>query len=150
MKDNITRLFGFFALFLALLSSANAQKLLSQKAKQEMLTIFGNQLAAWNRGDLPGFMEGYWNSDSLVFIGSKGLTYGWQTTLANYQRAYPDAEAMGKLSFEFFEMKPLGTKSAMVIGKWQLDRKSDVLKGHFLLVLKRIKKEWKIVADHSS
>ena len=56
------------------------------------------QQNCWNEGDLDCFMEGYWKSDNLVFIGSKGLTYGWQKTLDNYKKSYPTKEAMGKLN----------------------------------------------------
>jgi ketosteroid isomerase-like protein len=113
--------------------------------------VMAAQEAAWNRGDLPAFMEGYWASDSLVFIGSRGLTYGWERTLSNYQKGYPDRATMGTLKFSILQVTPLSRRSAFVIGGWHLSRpdKGD-LSGHYTLLWKKIKGQWRIVADHSS
>lgn len=105
---------------------------------------------AWNRGDLEAFMAAYWHSDSLQFIGSRGLTYGWQQTLDNYKKGYPNRDAMGTLKFNVLSVQQLSPKSAFVIGKWHLTRKAGDLSGHYTLLWKKIKGEWVIVADHSS
>lgn len=126
---------------------------LAQKKKQSIKsiqTIFQQQQKAWNRGDLEGFMEGYWVSDSLLFIGSRGLTYGWQATLDNYKKSYPDKTSMGKLTFTIVSIELLSKKDAFVIGKWHLQRKKDAPRGHFTLLWKKIKGKWVIVTDHSS
>jgi ketosteroid isomerase-like protein len=109
-----------------------------------------DQELAWNRGDLEGFMQGYWHSDSLRFIGSRGLTYGWQQTLDNYKKGYPDTDAMGKLKFTILSVEQLSKRSAYVIGKWHLTRKAGDLEGHYTLLWKKVKGAWVIVADHSS
>ena len=135
-----------FTLFLTgLLSSLSAQK-----AENTIRRIMADQELAWNRGDLEGFMQGYWQSDSLRFIGSRGLTYGWQQTLDNYKKGYPDADAMGKLKFTILSVEPLSKRSAYVIGKWHLARKAGDLSGHYTLLWKKLKGKWVIVADHSS
>jgi uncharacterized protein (TIGR02246 family) len=120
------------------------------KAESQIRQIMAAQEVAWNRGDLPGFMEGYWCDDSLVFIGSRGLTHGWTTTLANYQKSYPDPVGMGKLKFSIISVELLSKRSAFVIGKWHLTRKAGDLSGHYTLLWKKIKGRWVIVADHSS
>jgi len=112
--------------------------------------IMAEQEAAWNRSDLEAFMAGYWKSDSLRFIGSRGLTYGWHQTLDNYKKSYPDAEAMGKLTFTIISIEKLSSRSAFVVGKWHLARKAGELSGHYTLLWKKIKGTWVIVADHSS
>ncbi len=112
--------------------------------------LLDKQTAAWNRGDLEGFMEGYWKNDSLMFIGKSGITYGWQKTLDNYKKGYPDRTAMGTLTFTLIELKPLSKKYFSVVGKWHLKRTIGDLSGHYTLLLKKIKGEWVIVADHSS
>jgi ketosteroid isomerase-like protein len=108
------------------------------------------QLKAWNAGNLEGFMDTYWKSDSLLFIGKKGLTYGWQATLDNYRKSYPGKEGMGTLSFQLLEFKQLAADAYFVIGKWNLERTIGDLSGHFSILLRKIGGEWKIVADHSS
>jgi ketosteroid isomerase-like protein len=118
-----------------------------QKAIREVMRL---QEEAWNKGDLKGFMLGYWNSPELLFIGSRGATYGWETTLQNYQKAYPNTEAMGKLAFEILKVDITGKDTAWVVGKWALQREKDRPNGHFLLVWRKIKGKWLIVADHSS
>ena len=123
----------------------------SQAAVASIRTVLITQTAAWNRGDIPGFMQGYWKSDSLVFIGRKGPTYGWQQTLAIYQKSYPDAATMGQLDFSGLRISLLGPNAAQVIGRWHLARPSvgDV-QGHFLLVMRQINGQWVVAADHTT
>lgn len=108
------------------------------------------QTEAWNRADIEGFMQTYWQSDSLLFIGKKGITRGWQATLDNYKKNYPNKTAMGTLSFNIIEVRKLSRRYYFVVGKWMLQRSGDAPSGHFSILLRRIKKSWKIVADHSS
>ncbi len=123
----------------------------SNKAIEEVKTLLKVQSEDWNKGDINAFMEGYWKSDKLQFIGSRGVTYGWQQTLDNYKKAYPDTAAMGKLSFELIDVTAQSRKVVSVTGKFMLARKEmDDLEGHFLLIVKKIKGKWLIIADHTS
>jgi ketosteroid isomerase-like protein len=108
------------------------------------------QEQSWNNGDIEGFMKHYWQNDSLKFIGRRGLTYGWQQTLDNYKRSYPDRAAMGRLQFDILSTDILSDSSAFVIGKWTLLRSADTLSGHYTLLWKKYDDRWVIVADHSS
>jgi len=125
---------------------AMAQK----KEKQKILALLDEQTQAWNRGDIEGFMQTYWKSDSLMFIGGNGVKWGWQTTLEGYKKGYPDTTAMGKLSFDIIQVKKLSKKYYYVVGKWMLKRSIGDLSGHFDLLMRKIKGKWCIVADHSS
>ncbi len=126
----------------------NAQSMISDinQIKLEMSI----QEQAWNRGDIKSYMGSYWQNDSLLFIGSKGVTYGWTSTLTNYLKSYPDQPSMGKLTFENISIRILDSENAYVIGKWYLKREMGDLNGHYTLLWKRINGRWKIVADHSS
>jgi ketosteroid isomerase-like protein len=98
-------------------------------------------------------MSGYWRSDSLVFIGKNGPTYGWQPTLDNYKKTYPGAAQMGKLDFSQLRITPLGADVAQVVGHWHLARpsaKTGDAQGQFLLIFRKMNGQWLIVADHSS
>lgn len=139
------RFYLLTVMMLALGSAAIAQT----KDETEVQALMAVQEAKWNEGDLRGFMEYYWKSDSLKFIGSKGITYGWQKTLENYIKGYPDKEAMGILTFKVIECSQLSDKAVYVIGKWDL-KKQKVAGGHFTLLWKKIKGKWVIVADHTS
>ena len=118
--------------------------------KQAILKVMDTQSQAWNKGDISGFMQGYWHSDSLLFVGSKGPTYGWQRTLDNYKKNYPDKASMGILSFHDIKINLLDSNNAFVLGAWQLKREKDTPSGYFTLWFKKIKGEWKIVVDHTS
>lgn len=128
----------------------SAAVLAQSKDKTAILKVLTEQDAAWNRGDLTGFMQGYWKSDSLMFIGKSGITYGWQKTLDNYKKGYPDTTAMGKLNFEYIEIKRLSVNYFFVVGKWHLTRTIGNLDGAFTLLMRKIKGSWVIVKDHSS
>ena len=123
----------------------------SNKDADAIMHILSTQVSAWNDGNTDKFMVGYWESDSLMFIGKSGMNQGYQTTLDNYKKNYPDRAAMGTLKFDILKMKPLGKKHYFVVGKWHLTRpeKGDI-GGHFSLVFEKIKGKWVIIADHSS
>ena len=108
------------------------------------------QTIAWNSGDLETFMQPYWHSDSLMFIGKTGITYGWQNTLNNYKKGYPNKEAMGTLKFEILQAKQLDANYISMVGKWNLTKTAGNVSGHFSLLWKKIKEEWVIIMDHSS
>lgn len=118
--------------------------------RNAILEIMAHQETAWNTGDLEGFMKGYWESDSLRFIGKSGITFGWKPTLANYQRSYPDRAAMGQLHFTILRVESTGKHTAFVTGAWKLVREKDTPQGYFTLLWRKIDGKWVIVADHSS
>jgi ketosteroid isomerase-like protein len=115
-------------------------------------TLMGNQITSWNNGDIDAYMEFYWKSDSLQFIGSKGLTYGWDTTLFNYKKTYSSKEKMGELDFSNLNCKDLKNNSFLINGKWHLKRNEELkdLEGFYTLIWRKIDGQWKIVYDHSS
>ena len=112
--------------------------------------LLHDQTAAWNGGDIETFMKGYWENDSLMFIGKSGITYGWSKTLNNYKKSYPDTASMGKLTFTLIRLQHLSPEYFYVIGKWHLQRTIGNLEGHFTLLFKKISGQWVIIADHSS
>jgi ketosteroid isomerase-like protein len=120
------------------------------KDEQAIRSLIEEQRLAWNTGDKEKFMQTYWQSDSLMFIGKSGVTYGWQKTLDNYKKGYPDTAAMGKLDFDLLEVKRLSVMYFFVVGKWHLTRSIGDVGGHFTLLFKKVKNRWVIVADHSS
>lgn len=140
MKAYFLFLFSFFALFA---SSQSGE----EKAIRQLLAV---QTENWNRGDIEGFMQTYWKSDSMMFIGKNGVTFGWQETLNNYKKGYPDTTAMGKLSFDIIMVKELSPEYYYVVGKWMLKRAIGDLSGHYDLLLRKINGRWFIIADHSS
>jgi len=109
--------------------------------------VMTDQEAAWNKGDIPAFMEDYWKSEKLKFIGPNNITKGWQATLERYQKSYPNKAAMGQLTFTIREIEKVTKKVATVVGQFRLDRKNDVLSGNFFLVWRKVKGEWLIISD---
>lgn len=116
---------------------------------REILAVMDMQEQAWNNGEIDVFMLGYWQSDSLMFVGKNGINYGWRTTLNNYKKSYPDKAAMGKLEFDILKLEVNGN-SAYMLGKWSLLRKDDNPNGHFTLYWKKIDGRWLITIDHTS
>jgi ketosteroid isomerase-like protein len=135
--------FGIFLMFFAPVLGQGA-------AQAAILKVMADQEAAWNRGDIPAFMEGYWRSDSLVFISTRGRNFGWTQTLEGYRKGYPDRATMGQLKFTILKLDVLSKKSAFMIGQWQLTRAKGDVGGYFTLLWKKIGKRWVIVADHTS
>lgn len=118
--------------------------------EQQIRDMLAAQVREWNKGNIEGYMKGYWESDSLLFIGSKGPNYGYATTLANYKKRYPDAEHTGTLTSTVLSMKRLSADYYFVVGRWALSRKAGDVGGSYTLLIRKIKGQWVIVADHSS
>jgi ketosteroid isomerase-like protein len=136
----------FLFVFILIGTALHAQS----KDEQAIRNAMAEQLTAWNTGDLDRFMQTYWQSDSLKFIGKSGITYGWQKTLENYKKGYPDTATMGKLDFTILEVKKLSELYYFVTGKWYLTRSIGNVGGYYTLLFKKIKNRWVIVVDHSS
>lgn len=116
----------------------------------EIQKVLDNQQKSWNEGKIEAYMQGYWNNDSLTFVGKRGVTRGWKNTLANYKKSYPDKTTMGKLELQIISIKLIGKDLAFVVGKWDLERTVGDVGGHFTLLMRKINTKWVIVADHSS
>ena len=141
------------------LSTADAQQEgagASKPSKQDVKTIeairavLDAQTAAWNRGDIEGFMDGYARSPNIVFISGDSLTHGWQTVLDRYKKGYDTREKMGTLAFSDLDVKVISKGAAVVIGRWQLTRAGDTPHGRFTLIFRRMGRNWRIVHDHTS
>jgi ketosteroid isomerase-like protein len=117
---------------------------------EQVMKCMQQQENAWNAFDIDAFMAHYWKSDSLMFIGSKGITYGWQQTLDNYKKNYKTPELMGVLSFTNLSAEKLSENSVFIIGKWQIQRKDVLIGGNYTLLWKKINGKWVITRDHTS
>lgn len=118
--------------------------------KEAIKAIMDTQAKCWSNGDIEGYMNGYWKSDSLRFLGRRGLTKGWQTTLDNYKKSYPDRQAMGTLKFNYISFEQLNDKNMFVVGKWTLEREKDTLRGYYSLLWEKINGNWKVIFDHTN
>lgn len=112
--------------------------------------VMDDQAEAWNRGDIDGFMLGYWKSEKLLFVSGDNVTRGWLPTLERYKTSYNSREKMGKLTFSGLEITLLSGDAASVLGSWRLERAGDEPHGKFTLLFRKFKDGWKIVQDHTS
>lgn len=116
----------------------------------EIRAVMTAQVAAWNRGDINGFMDGYARSSTTEFVSGDKITHGWQTVRDNYLKKYSSREKMGTLTFSEIKVTPLSSEAAIVLGRWQLARKKDNPHGVFTLLFRRTPAGWRIVLDHTS
>jgi uncharacterized protein (TIGR02246 family) len=137
-------LFAFIQLF-----GANAFSATNSTAA-EIRAVMAAQVAAWNRGDIDGFMDGYARSDATEFVSGDKITRGWQTVRDRYRKKYDSREKMGRLTFSGIKVTSLGADAAIVLGRWQLIRQRDKPHGIFTLLFRRTPAGWRIVQDHTS
>lgn len=126
--------------------------LMSENAAEKgVRAILDAQVAAWNRGDIEAFMEGYWKSPELTFVSGTSVTKGWDETLARYRKRYQsEGREMGTLTFDDLDIQVFSNDAAVVRGAWKLKMKDANPGGRFTLIFKRFKEGWRIVYDHTS
>ena len=110
--------------------------------------ILSSQQECWNNGDIDGFMQGYWNSEKLVFTSlNHKPAYGWKNTLERYKNSYPTKSSMGELRFEILNLKLISKTTATLKGKWELIRQNDQPNGLFWLDIEKFDNNWLITKD---
>jgi ketosteroid isomerase-like protein len=126
-----------------------AQNRQDVKSMAAIRAVLDAQVAAWNRGDLESYMDGYQRSPDIVFVSADRVTRGWKTVLDRYRRSYDTREKMGVLTFSDVEITMLSKDAAIVLGRWQLRAKGEP-RGRFTLLFRNTKAGWRIVHDHTS
>jgi beta-aspartyl-peptidase (threonine type) len=111
--------------------------------------VLNNQAAAWNQGDIDGYMAGYAQSDDTMFVGTD-VTRGWTKVRDRYKAKYDSRAKMGTLDFSDLDLRPVGHDDVVVTGAWKLTRDADTPHGRFTLIFHRRPEGWRIVYDHSS
>lgn len=139
----------FILILLVLAQAAAVIGQASSETEKEIKAVLDLQRAAWNRGDIEGFMESYWKSDELTFQSGNARTHGWSDVLARYKKNYPP-DRMGKLDFEDLAFHILSPDSAFVLGRFKLDLDGSLKEGVFTVILRRTEAGWRIVHDHTS
>src|SRR5262245_35075820 len=121
----------------------------AERAGKELLTT---QVADWNKGDLDGFMRGYWNDDGLIFFSGATVTKGLQATVDRYGKRYKaEGKERGTLASSEMAVESMDASSALPRGRWKLTLKDgSTPNGLFTLILRRIDGHWRIVHDHTS
>jgi len=147
-------------LLLTLLSSVvvsgRAQDTQLKTASQQELDVIKvllKQEAAWNRGDIDGFAQGFKNSPDTLFINGSQIQRGYSSMAAGYHRDYPTRDAMGQLTFSELEVHPIDDKVAVCIGRYRLERSKKNggnAEGLFSMIFEKTENGWKIVVDHTT
>ena len=122
----------------------------SDANRAAILAVLTAQQSDWNKGNIRGFMQGYWNSAELTFAGTGGFTRGWQPVMTRYKKSYADKTAMGALDFSELEIRQLGPDAALALGKWHLQRQAGDAGGIFTLVFQKFPEGWRIIHDHTT
>lgn len=128
--------------------SASAQ---SDTAETEILATLDAQVAAWNAGDIPGYMEGFWNSEQTRYVSGATVVYGWRPTLERYQRNYDTAAKRGVLTYSNFDIRVLSPTDAFVFCLWRLTRSEDAggdIGGAVTKLFRKTETGWKVVHNH--
>lgn len=137
-----------FILLMFFAVGVSAQK--DEKIRTEIRKVMDAQTAAWNSGDIDGFMQGYWKSPQMTFVSGDNVTKGWQETTDRYKRNYNTREKMGTLVFSDLEIEVLSKDSAKVLGRWKVAHEPKDSQGRFTLIFRKFKEGWRIIHDHTS
>ena len=146
----MTRSYLAIGLCFALLGCGGDSAQTRENASRDIAAVLDSQVAAWNAGNIEGYMQGYWKSDSVRFVSGRGITSGWRNTLERYRKGYPSRDTMGELRFDDVDIEVLDAGSAVVLGRWELRREQDTPWGYFMLLMKRKAQGWCVVMDHTS
>ena len=121
----------------------------ARRHEEAVHAVMMDQQSRWNAGDIPGFMEGYWRSEDLVFTSGGKVRRGFDAALAGYEKNYT-RETMGRLEFSDLEFTHISYDAMLVLGRWALHDVPDPSDGVFTLLFRRINGAWRVVHDHTS
>ncbi len=153
LVDNFTKIIQkptLKFLFLLIISITNGQSVLLDSDKNEIISVLKSQENFWNKGNIEGFMQGYVKSDNLVFNGSSGPFYGWDSVKDRYMKTYPSKEKMGILNFKIQNISLITSNVAQLLGQFILTYPKNEVSGYFTLVFIKSKGKWLIFSDHTS
>lgn len=153
LVDNFTKIIQkptLKFLFLLIISITNGQSVLLDSDKNEIISVLKSQENFWNKGNIEGFMQGYVKSDNLVFNGSSGPFYGWDSVKDRYMKTYPSKEKMGILNFKIQNISLITSNVAQLLGQFILTYPKNEVSGYFTLVFIKSKGKWLIISDHTS
>jgi ketosteroid isomerase-like protein len=142
------KLFAILFAFISTVSFAQSQS--STAINENIRSVLIRQKDCWNEGNIDGYMQGYWKSDSLLFTSGGKIQRGWQATFEKYKKSYNTKAKMGKLYFSQLEVNLLSPEAAWIFGRWELKREKDNPKGVFTLILRKFSDGWKIIHDHTA
>tara|TARA_B000000532_G_scaffold221271_1_gene196203 strand:- start:837 stop:1283 length:447 start_codon:yes stop_codon:yes gene_type:complete len=137
-------------IFFLVINISHSQPVLPELDKNKIISVLKEQENSWNKGDIEGFMQGYIRSDFLVFNGSKGPFYGWDSVKDRYLKTYPSKEKMGKLNFKIQNISLISSNVAQLLGQFFLNYPNEQVSGYFTLVFIKTKGKWLILSDHTS
>ena len=137
-------------LLLFLLAASFSTSFAQSFAEKEIRNVMDKTAKDWSSGNIEEFMKGYWNSDSVMYVGANKITYGYQNILNAYKRAFPDTASMGKLIFKLLGIRELSQEYYLVTGQFFLTRIAGNANGVFTLLFRKLNGKWLIVYDHSS
>ena len=140
----------FILALMLMATNARAQYPTATEDLAAITKVLNESTTAWNAGDIPGFMESYWQSENLRFASGGTVNFGWEPVRDRYLSRYPDKKAMGELVFSDVDIKLLGPDHAMAFGSWRLIRDEDEPHGLYTLILNRFPEGWRIIHDHTS
>ncbi len=141
---------GSFILLLLIAVPVFSQPRAGSSDIGQIKKLMERQAADWNKGNIDGYMEGYWKSDSLLFSSGGNVRRGWMDTFEKYRKSYDSRAKMGTLRFSELEISLLSSASAWVFGRWELERENDRPGGVFTLLLRKFPVGWRIIHDHTS
>jgi ketosteroid isomerase-like protein len=148
-QHQIGFLFASFSLALSMAACESQQdsKPNTEQVSQAIRAVMEAQQAAWNRGDIEGFMDGYERGETTTIVSGDDITRGWQTVLDRYKQRYNSPGLMGSLTFSELEIQPLSPSYALANGRWQLTRSNDTPHGRFTLLFRQTSAGWRIIHD---
>lgn len=112
--------------------------------------LFDAGCAAWNRGDLAGYLDSYWKSEKIRWVSGGTVLYGFEAIAAGYRRRFAPPRPMGTLTISGLEIDLVSETDAVVFGHWALAMADQAPHGVFTVHARRIAGEWLFISDHAS
>lgn len=118
-------------------------------ARRAAEALLAHGAAAWNRGDLAGFMSDY--TPDASFVTPRQVLHGRAEIQSRYAPRFAPGGVRDSLSFQDLEVDALAPDALNAIAYYVLQRgDSIVARGPTSLVMRKVGGRWYIAHDHSS
>jgi len=118
--------------------------------KQEIHKVYNKAVSEWNNKNMRGYMNMFWESDSLRVASGSRAVYGWQRALDTSIEQDPQGDYMGQAYTDEFRIYPVDPSHAWSYTRFRIESEGQSMTGSSTDIWEKKNGNWRIIHSHIS